>query len=168
MQVVAESRNYSRPVIRGASGAWKLAVAAIVYILLYLAAGIAVHPFVATFYANKWLPPLPELCAIQFFRGLLYVAVALPFIWEMVGHRLRFGVMLGLCFAVLGGVAPLLLPNPYMPVPVRIAHTVEVGLSNFVFGLAVAFLIVTRRPLETSVPTVQRLDGSESPRTGNP
>jgi len=126
---------------------WKLVVGASVYFVLYCVAGIAVHPFIKSFYSNRWLPSLGELCAIQFFRGLLYIAIALPFIRRMIGRLLHAGVVLGLCFSVLGGIAPLLLPNPYMPVPIRIAHSIEVGISNFIYGLAVAYLLVPPRML---------------------
>jgi len=129
----------------GKAGTWRFATAACVYFVLYSVAGIAVHPFIKTFYAARWLPSLGELFVIQFLRGLLYIAVAFPFLRRMAGRRLYAGVVLGLCFSVLGGIAPLLLPNAYMPIPIRIAHSIEVGVSNFIYGPAVAWLVVPRR-----------------------
>jgi hypothetical protein len=131
------------------------------YVVLYFIAGIAVHPFIRDFYANRWLPSVGELCAIQFCRGALYVAVALPFLRRMTGQRLRAGIILGLCLAVLGGIAPLLLPNPYMPAQIRFAHAIEVGLSNFIFGLTVAALLVSR-----STPGMLRFWREPYPRQG--
>jgi hypothetical protein len=149
--VLNRMRTADNPLISGPvatfskAGAWRFATAACVYFVLYSVAGIAVHPFIKTFYAGRWLPSLGELFVIQFLRGLLYIAVALPFLRRMAGRRLHAGVVLGLCFSVLGGIAPLLLPNAYMPVPILIAHSIEVGVSNFLYGLAVAWLVVPRR-----------------------
>jgi hypothetical protein len=47
----------------------------------------------------------------------------------------------GVTFSVLMN-ALLLLPNPYMPEPVRMAHLVETALSNFLFGLLVGGLLM--------------------------
>lgn len=134
----------------GKTWTWKLVIAACAYFVLYFVAGIAVHPFIKSFYSDRWLPSLGELGAIQFFRGLLYIAIALQFIRRMAGRRLHAGLVLGLCLSVLGGIAPLLLPNPYMPVPIRIAHSIEVGISNFIYGLVVACLLVPRRVLDNA------------------
>jgi hypothetical protein len=35
---------------------------------------------------------------------------------------------------VIGGLAPLVVPNPLMPDAIRYAHMVEVVCSNLVFG----------------------------------
>jgi hypothetical protein len=140
---------------------WKLAAGPCTYSILYLVAGIAVHPFIKTFYSGRWLPSLGELGAIQFLRGLLYIAVALPFLRRMTGRPLHTGLVLGLCFSVLGGIAPLLLPNAYMPVPIRIAHSIEVGVSNFIYGLAVAYLVVPRRMLHDDDFAVNCAEGEQ-------
>jgi hypothetical protein len=49
---------------------------------------------------------------------------------------------IGVTFALLGNVQ-LLLPNPYMPEPVRMAHLLETASSNFLFGLLVGWLMTT-------------------------
>jgi hypothetical protein len=46
-----------------------------------------------------------------------------------------------LTMSVLGGVAPLLIPNPYLPDAVRHAHLPEVGVSLFLFGFVAAWLL---------------------------
>ncbi len=104
-----------------------------------------VHPFIKAFYGNRWLPSLGQLFGIQFVRGMLYVAFALAFLRTMSGRRTIAGVMLGASYSVLGGLAPLLLSNAYMPTLVRLAHSVEVGISNFIFGFLVACLLVPRQ-----------------------
>lgn len=116
----------------------RLVAAAACYTLLYLAAGMAVFPFVKDFYATKTLPAISTLVGLQLVRGLLYVLYAWP--WLRLGPR-NAGLILGAVYAVLGGVAPLIVDdNTYMPYNVRMAHLVEVGISNFVFGLVVGKL----------------------------
>ncbi len=45
---------------------------------------------------------------------------------------------------VLGGIAPLLLPNPFMPSGIRLAHGFEVGISNFLFGMIVGAALASK------------------------
>ena len=121
----------------------RLVAAAICYTFLYLSAGMAVFPFVKEFYATKTLPPLSTLVSLQLVRGLLYVLYAWP--WLRLGPR-NSGVALGVVYAVLGGVAPLIVDNnTYMPRDVRMAHLVEVGISNFAFGMVVGWLFRPNR-----------------------
>ena len=127
-----------------ASWIWKIAGGALVYSLFYLVAGAIINPYIEAFYSGRWLPSLGTLIVIQFFRGLLYIGVALPFIGSMSGRWLQAGIVLGLCYSVLGGIAPLLLSNAYMPPAVRLAHSMEVGVSNFLFGMALSYLLVSR------------------------
>ena len=54
--------------------------------------------------------------------------------------RLSGALTVGALFALLSGVAPLLMPNPYFPDSVRWAHFCEVTSSNFLFGVIVAWL----------------------------
>ena len=132
-----------------ASWIWKIAIGALVYSLFYLVAGAIVNPYIRAFYSGRWLPSLGTLIAIQFFRGLLYIGVALPFLRRMGGRRIQAGIVLGLCYSVLDGIAPLLLSNAYMPPAVRLAHSMKVGVSNFLFGMAASYLRVSRTAFAT-------------------
>ena len=40
----------------------------------------------------------------------------------------------------LGGVAPLLVPNPFLPDAVRWAHMIEIGASNAIFGWLIGWI----------------------------
>jgi len=42
--------------------------------------------------------------------------------------------------------AGLLMPNPYMPYDVRMAHLLETGSSDFLFGMFVVWLFGRARP----------------------
>jgi len=59
------------------------------------------------------------------------------------GQMVETALMLGLLFGVVMN-AQLLIPNPYMPEAVRMAHLVETASSNFIFGLLVGWLLTER------------------------
>jgi hypothetical protein len=127
------------------AAASRFATASCVYFVLYSVAGITVHPVIKNFLCR----PVATL-SWRTFRNSILTGTTLHRRCSSVpqangGRRLHAGVVLSLCFSVLGGIAPLLLPNAYMPVPIRIAHSIEVGVSNFLYGLAVAWLVVPRR-----------------------
>jgi len=69
-----------------------------------------------------------------------WTALALPVIRMMKGRWWEAGLAVALLFSVLMGFL-LLLPNPYMPDTIRMAHFVEVSLSNFLFGWVVVWLL---------------------------
>jgi hypothetical protein len=109
----------------------------VIYEALYFGAGALVYPYVADFYATRGLPPLALITALQVARALIFVGAAYP----LLRSGLRSApLVLGLAYSVLGGLAPLLLDNPYMPADIRFYHAIETGVSNFLFGLAVGFL----------------------------
>jgi len=112
------------------------------YELLYWTAGTFVWPYVAEFYADKPLPPVVLVAALQLPRALIFVAAAWP--WLRTNPRYA-PMVLGIVYAVIGGIAPMFPDNPYMPANVRLAHGIETGSSNFLFGLLVAYVLRWRR-----------------------
>lgn len=121
---------------------WRLAVCDLSYVLLYLVAGAAAFPYLQDFYADAAsIPPLGRIVGMQLFRGLIYAGVTYPLIRIMRGKRLGKAVVVGLQLSILGAVAPLLLPNPYMPPAIRMVHAFEVGISNFLYGAIIGLLL---------------------------
>ncbi|HMI45168.1 MAG TPA: hypothetical protein VK491_03315, partial [Gemmatimonadaceae bacterium] len=88
----------------------------------------------------------PWLIPFQIVRALCWVALALPVVRMLRGQWQETALSLALLFAVVMN-AQLLLPNPYMPEPVRMAHLVETASSNFIFGWLVAWLLTHRQEL---------------------
>ncbi len=74
----------------------------------------------------------------QIFRGVMWVLIALLVITAAEGKWLRKAILLGLLLTVLGS-SGLLLPNPYMSEPVRMAHLLETSTSNFFWGMIMAW-----------------------------
>jgi hypothetical protein len=113
------------------------------YIVCYFVAGMAVIPFLRDFYADTPIPSLPNLLALQAARGAIYLLAAIP----LLRLQPRWGPpVLGIAFALIAGLAPLAAENPLMPAYVRAAHAVEIGVSNFIFGIILVWLIGPQRP----------------------
>jgi hypothetical protein len=116
--------------------------AVIAYELLYWSAGLIVFPYVAHFYSGQSLPPGYAVAAVQVVRALIFAGAAYP----LLRSGLRSAPLtLALVYAIIGGVAPMLPDNPYMPADVRFYHGIEVTISNFIFGLVVGYLFSRRR-----------------------
>ena len=145
----------SGPAVTMSSTEWmiRLAIAAIVYVILYFTFGYFVAWQSATVRAyygggnlNGFLTQLSEtwratpwLFPFQFLRGLLWTLLALPIIRMMRGQTFEKGLVVGLLFA--GVILQLLIPNPLMPYEVRMRHLVETASSNFLFGCLVVWLL---------------------------
>lgn len=120
---------------------WRFIVCDISYVFLYFLAGAIIYPYVKEFYTETaQMPAADKILLMQLFRGVVYVIVTLPVIRMFKGKRLETALMIGLQLSILGGIAPLLLPNPYMPEPIRLVHGFEVGISNFIYGAIIGFL----------------------------
>ena len=114
------------------------------YELLYWGAGTLVYPYIADFYATRWLPPAVEVAAVQVVRSLIFAGAVYP----LLRSGLRGApLVLALIYGIVGGLAPLLPDNPYMPPDIRFYHAIETTSSNFIFGLIVGFLFAWRAPL---------------------
>jgi hypothetical protein len=92
----------------------------------------------------------PWLIPFQIVRAMCWVALALPVIRMLKGKWPEPSLSLGLLFAVVMNV-PLLLPNPYMPEQVRMAHLVETASSNLIFGIFIGWLLTRRGSEELRV-----------------
>jgi hypothetical protein len=128
-----------------APGAGALALCTIAYVVLYFVAGLAVIPYVRDFYATKG--PLPAghmVVLIQLGRGLAFTGIVLVITRFFAASRWGKAMAAGIVLAVVGAIAPLIVPNVYLPADVRLAHLVETSLSNFAFGLIAAGLLTRR------------------------
>lgn len=137
-----------------------LLLSAIVWPVIYLLAGYFIawqYKEVRLFYSGTTvISPFLSIMEgnvtsglyfFQIFRGLLWILIALPVLAVTKGSMIHKGIILGLLFAVLGS-SQLLLPNPYMPGPVRMAHLIETSSSNFIWGFIIASTLTI--PLQKS------------------
>ena len=142
-QTIETSTRLTMPV-----NAWilKLSLIAIAYVVIYFTFGYfiawkseAVRAFYGgndpgTFIAQMGnvIRTQPLLILLQFARGLLWAAIAVPVIKMMKGEWWEAGLAVALLFAMTSAL--LLIPNPLMPRAVRMAHLLETATSNFLFG----------------------------------
>lgn len=135
-----------KPLVPRSAANWagRIVLGDFLYLVCYIVAGVAVSPYIRDFYGNISMPGPASIVAMEIFRGMVYVAAGLVVVQGMKGERGRAAVTLGLSFPILAGVAPLLLPNPYLPGYVRLAHGFEIGISNLVYGALLA-LLLTRK-----------------------
>lgn len=153
----AEEPRGAMPTTSRLEWAWRLAAVAAVYVALYFTFGYYVawrDPAVAEYYGGvdpgglfaqlgNVMRDTPWLPAFQVLRALMWALLAAPVIRMTKGRWWEAGLATSLLFAVVMN-AQLLLPNPYMPEAVRVAHLVETATSNFIFGWVVVWLL---RPL---------------------
>jgi len=123
---------------------WRILTGDLLYLIMYSTAGfilVTAHPEILDFYENK-IPPIEKVIKTQLFlRGFLFAGVAILISRTTDLSLLHRSLLIGLVFAIIGGVAPLLSPNELMPTYVRYGHMVEVGTSNFIFGIIMGFLL---------------------------
>ena len=126
---------------------WKLAVIAVVYLALYFGFGYVVawqNPALREMYAGGTDPVVFSqlyLTLLQIVRSALWVLFAIPVIRMTRGSLWQVALMVALLYALPMNIAHF-IPNPVMPDPtVRLSHFIETATSNFIFGLAVTWLL---------------------------
>jgi hypothetical protein len=137
------------------------------YVFLYFAAGMMAWPFLQPFYAGRPMPEPGAVALMQLFRGSVFTAVVY-FVSRSDRESRRQGALsAALVMAILGGIAPLLPDNPYLPEAIRRVHMVEVSVSNFLFGLLCGLLAGSDRRLSDRGRTARRGAGRRPGASGS-
>jgi hypothetical protein len=102
------------------------------------------------------MPSTGNVVAAQIVRGLVFSGIVLLLVRQLRTSRRGAALVSGLTLSILGGIAPLLVPNPYLPDAVRYAHLPEVGVSNLLFGLLAGWLLATRAEPPQRVPVLSQ------------
>lgn len=76
----------------------------------------------------------PILPLFQLFRGILWSGLSLIIITSLNTKGWKTYIITGLLFSILI-TSLLMLPNAYMPAPVRLGHSLELFTSMFTFGI---------------------------------
>ncbi len=74
-------------------------------------------------------------------RGMLMTLGVLPIIYTLRLPRWQSAIAVGLLVWIAGGLAPLLVPNPFMGTTQRIIHIVEIFTQNFSLGATAVLLL---------------------------
>ena len=130
---------------------WRILVGNFMYLVFYIIAGLILSitlPEMMDFYQDK-IPPMDVMIKTQLFlRGFIFVGVAILILRTLKRTKLKKAIFIGLIFAILGGIAPLIQPNELMPLYIRIGHSFEVGISNFLYGLVLAYIFIQKSMVE--------------------
>ncbi len=127
---------------------WRILTGNVLYFIFYASAGMilqASYPELMEFYEDKIPPIILIIQTNLFFRGFVFVSIAILIAQTTELNKWRTGVLIGLFFSILGGIAPLLSPNELMPIHIRLAHGFEVGISNFLYGLILGVMFTPRK-----------------------
>ena len=81
----------------------------------------------------------------QIARGLVMTLAVLPVIYTLRLPRLQAALIVGLLVWVVGGAAPLLVPNEMMSATQRYIHVGEIFTQNFLLGMTATLLMRPRK-----------------------
>jgi hypothetical protein len=88
----------------------------------------------------------------QIARGLVMTLALLPVIYTLRLPRLQAALIVGLLAWVIGGAAPLLVPNEMMTSVQRYIHVGEIFTQNFLLGMTATLLIRPRKSAAVAAP----------------
>jgi hypothetical protein len=136
-------------------------VCGIAYVIYYLIFGTITYQF----FTKGYYPDAPQLVArlgvwfwiVQLGRGVLMTLATLPLILTLRMSRMQAAIAVGLIMWVAGGVAPLLLPNPFMGPTQRLIHTIEILTQNASLGITTVLLLRAKHaPSGANLPVAAR------------
>ena len=131
--------------------AWRLALAAVIFLPIYLFFGRLVVPFTHEYYqqelAGLTAPGWGQILPILFVRSVLFLVVSLPVLFTWRGSTRSLVLSLGFVLFVLVGALGL-IGGYWMPTSVRIIHGLEILADSLVYAWALVLLLV-RAPRAT-------------------
>jgi len=140
----------SEPEHRGVVGAALMVLlCGVAYVLYYLVFGALTYEFFTKGYYPDATSTVARLGSwfwiIQFGRGVLMTLATVPIIYTLRLSRWHTAVAVGAVIWIAGGLAPLLIPNPFMSLTQRLIHVGEILTQNFSLGVTAALLLRTGR-----------------------
>jgi hypothetical protein len=141
--VIATVKKFSSSKSAGA-WAWRLALATVAFMPIYYFFGLLVYPFTGEYYRQNMLGlrlvGLELIIPILFVRSLLFLLACLPTIalWQKSARSLF--IRLGLALFILVGFVSLVSAY-WMPLGVRVPHSLEIMADEFVYAGVLAALL---------------------------
>lgn len=137
-----EMRRFSRLVLL-------VPVCGLAYALYYFVFGAITFQFFTKGYYPEAVAQVGRLglwfWPIQIVRGILMTLAVLPVIRTLRMSRLHTAIVVGVMLWVTGGLAPLVLPNPFMGPTQRFIHTIEIFTQNASLGVTAVLLLRMRQ-----------------------
>lgn len=130
-----------------ASWTWRLLAAVAGFPVIYFFFGLCVSPIVVPYYRASGLgltiPSFATMLSTATERSALFLAATLPVLILWQGTRRRLAIALGLGFTMLVGWFPLIQAS-FMPLTLRITHSMEICADSFVYAILLVVLLVAR------------------------
>lgn len=126
---------------------WRLITAVAAFPVIYVVFGVIVEPIVVDHYveqvAGLQLPTWEELLPVLFARSALFLIACLPILITWRGSTRNLFLALGFgIFVLVGGV--YMMQSYWLPLPLRVAHGLEMLGSSFAYTGALILLIRPR------------------------
>ena len=135
--------------------AWRLPLAAVAFMPIYFFFGLLVVPFIIEYYTQNMYglqsPPLERLLLVLFVRSVLFLLACLPVLAVWQGTRRHLTLALGLALFVLVGFLGLFSAH-WLPLSVRVPHSIEILADEFVYAWALTALLVKGGVAHQQVP----------------
>ena len=123
---------------------WRIAVALVIFIPIYLIIGSLVAPYSAQYFQESMYgliqPSQEEMLLVLAVRSLLFLLACLPIIMLWQGSRISLFINLGFALFVLVGLI-YMLGAYYMPILVRLPHTLEILVDSFAYACVLTILL---------------------------
>jgi hypothetical protein len=143
----------SRPV---ASWIWRLALAAVAWLPIYLLFGAVAGPYVVEAYEESEeglaLPSIPTILVAQLVRGALYVVALLPLLAGIELSRPRTWALLALILYVPGALIPFFASGGSVPSRIIPFHVAELLADSAVYALVLVWLLAKPKPVADDGP----------------
>ncbi len=124
--------------------AWRLAVACVAFMPIYYFFGRLVIPFTYEYYRQNLLeltiPGWGQILPVLFVRSVLFLVASLPVLIVWQKSRRNLVLSLGFAMFVLVG-ALLLIPAYWLPLTLRVPHSLEILADSMVYALVLVVLL---------------------------
>ncbi len=139
------------------SWAWRLALAAVAFMPIYYFFGSLVYPYVQEYYQQNvaglaTTTGLEQLLPILLVRSVLFLFACLPILVMWRKSERTLFLSLGFALFTLVGLLYMLLAY-WMPLTLRVPHTLEILADSFVYaGVLVLLLVKGAAPAQQQQP----------------
>lgn len=128
--------------------AWRLPVASVAFMPIYLFFGRLVIPFTYEYYQQNLveltIPGWGQILPVLFVRSLLFLLASLPVLVTWQKSRLSLVLSLGFAmFVLVGGFS--LMEAYWLPLTLRVPHGLEILADSLVYSLVLVVLLVNAR-----------------------
>ncbi|HUS70020.1 MAG TPA: hypothetical protein VM075_04495 [Anaerolineae bacterium] len=128
-----------------AQWAWRLLLAAVAFVPIYLFFGRLVVPFTYEYYRQELVgltaPGWDQILPVLFVRSALFLAACLPVLLAWSKSRRSLALSLGFAlFVLVGGMG--LIGGYWMPVSIRLFHGLEILADSMVHAWVLVLLLV--------------------------